>query len=434
MPGQLSPSMLRVHNEESGKPIDEPDENDTLSRQSLLDDLLPLGRGGTKRGFGQSARRRVVSTITNSHVRPQVTRPPQTLSPSVLGGTEEALPESQSEPIVLQPNNRVSASSSCTRAGNNRAPAPSQVPSMPFQRRSASGTAPQLLDSVSGIGMDEAYSIDEKQLNEFIRLHPMLSMEACSRKTLQIVANAFDKAAIRVPDVPVVPKSHDDSYLRAANPQIGERSCISGDNCLCAHMARLKHGADTDLAFIGTEFLLPSERTLFLAGNGLPTRRKKCLVCTRYWQNYIYIQARTDPNFKLSSAPIAMQAFGNTVGPPLPVATSGDSTPPDLVELGRSMTELPINSSIVHATDGYKPEAMLFVDEEFASNSRAAREGSLSAMMWKPVVRFSSAHYRYVKGRDGPHIIQVGIGADDPTGTGLGFVQPAAAKAAPPSA
>ena len=81
-----------------------------------------------------------------------------------------------------------------------------------------------------------------------------------------------------------------------------------------------------------------------------------------------------------------MQAFGNVVGAP-PALGADDNTPPDLAELGRSMTELPVNASVVHATDGYKPEAMLFVDEEFASKSRAAREGTFSAIMWKPVVR-----------------------------------------------
>lgn len=51
-----------------------------------------------------------------------------------------------------------------------------------------------------------------------------------------------------------------------------------------------------------------------------------------------------------------------------------------------------------------------------------------------PPRRFCSSHYRYVMGPNGPHIVQVGIGSDDPTGTGLGFVQPAAAAAAPSSA
>ncbi len=77
---------------------------------------------------------------------------------------------------------------------------------------------------------------------------------------------------------------------------------------------------------------------------------------------------------------------------------------------------------------------MLFVDEDFVSASRAGREGRLSALVWKPVVRFSSRHYKYVRGVAGVHLVQVGVAADDPTGTGLGFPLPAAAPAAPPSA
>ena len=128
-----------------------------------------------------------------------------------------------------------------------------------------------------------------------------------------------------------------------------------------------------------------------------------------------------------------MQVFGNVVGTP----GGNENDPPDLTELGRSMAEIPMSASSGHARDGYKPEAMLFVDEEFATTSRAAREGASSTLMWKPVVRFCSSHYRYVMGPEGPHMVQVGIGADDPTGTGLGFssfVQPPAGTVAPPAA
>jgi hypothetical protein len=48
--------------------------------------------------------------------------------------------------------------------------------------------------------------------------------------------------------------------------------------------------------------------------------------------------------------------------------------------------------------------------------------------------RFKSRHYRYVRGAEGVHLVQVGIGAADPTGTGLGFAVPAAAEVAPLSA
>ena len=64
----------------------------------------------------------------------------------------------------------------------------------------------------------------------------------------------------------------------------------------------------------------------------------------------------------------------------------------------------------MHTDDGYVPEAMLFVDEGFA-NTRAAREHRLGGLLWKPVVRFCSKHYRYQLGRDGPYMVQVGIGA-----------------------
>ena len=246
---------------------------------------------------------------------------------------------------------------------------------------------------------------------------------------MQLVASMFEKSSVKMATVPVIPKSYDDQYFRQPNVPIGERPCACDAQCLCMLMATHRHGPESELGFIATEFLVPDERQAFLAGQGLPARRKKCLVCTRYFQTWLYWKARTDPNFRVTGTPIGMQAFGNTVAaPPEPE----DS--PDLVELGRTMCELPMSASPVSSTDGYKPEAMLFVDEEFAASSRAAREGRTATLVWKPVVKFKTCHYRYVEGESGTYLVQVGVGADDPTGTGLGFAQPAAVGVAPLSA
>ncbi len=256
----------------------------------------------------------------------------------------------------------------------------------------------------------------------------MLSLEATSHQTMQLVATMFDKASVRVADVPVIGKSYDDSYLRPANQQIGERECACGAACICLSMARVRHGPESDLAFIGTEFLLPTERAAFLAGRGLPPRRKKCLVCTRFLMTHLYVQARVDPNFKVSSAPIGIQTFGNATLPSDASGTDGDPWS------GQAMADLPHSVSRVLSEDGYRADAMLFVDEEFASARRASREGQMATLVWKPVVKFKSRHYRYIRSAKGPRLVQVGVGTDDPTGAGQGFQAPAAAEAAPPSA
>jgi hypothetical protein len=407
-------------------------------------DLQPLHRRSG--GVGMlSSRRKPGEPPSN----PQLARaqPPQmrvspTLSPSVLGSAERTTELDDDGDAFMLPRATGDAPAAAPRAGagaggssrtqGNRASSPGLLPEGPVARVSA-GSSDALLSEAASIGADESYASDERALNEFLRLHPMLSLEATNRQTLQLVSSMFEKASVQVADVPIIPFSYDASYLRPPNVRIGERPCACGDNCICLFMARIRHGSDTPLAFVGTEFLLPTERECFLAGNGLPPRRKKCLVCTRYFQTLLYIQARTDPNFKVSSAPLEMQVFGNVVA-----GSSNDNTDPaDLDELGRTMGDMPMSASIVHARDGYRPEAMLYVDEEFATMSRASREGNSAALMWKPVVRFNSSHYRYVQGQDGPHLVQVGIGSDDPTGTGLGFssfVQPPAGTVAPSAA
>ena len=144
------------------------------------------------------------------------------------------------------------------------------------------GTA--LLSTHASIGPDETYSKDEETLNTFMKLHPMLSLEACSGRTLQMVADMVEKANIQCEPLPEVPKSHDDLMLRPPCEEIGERPCINGEKCLARFIAQVRYGRETDLAFTCTEFLLPDQRRTFLDGHGLPARHGKCLLCMRYFQ------------------------------------------------------------------------------------------------------------------------------------------------------
>lgn len=167
-------------------------------------------------------------------------------------------------------------------------PAPSRpvaaapVPEGP-ERPEKNGKKP-LLSSSSGIDADEEYSRDEQMLNEFVKLHPMLSLQATSATTLQLVSGMLEKAHVKVPELEIVPKSHDDLFLTEANSTIGERPCVCGTRCLANFMAKIRYGKDTDKGFVCKEFLLPSQYKDFLEGKGLPETHQKCLICTRYWQ------------------------------------------------------------------------------------------------------------------------------------------------------
>ena len=304
------------------------------------------------------------------------------------------------------------------------------VPSGPQQRKTES--ARPLLSSFSGINVDESFGDDERLLNDFVKRHPMLrcafeplahlwsslhfhwkkvlvcraptrSMEATSVKTLQLVSGMLDTSRVKVPEVPTVPKSYDDTMLSPPNKTVGERECICGDACLCMFMANIRYGPENDKGFICKEFLLPEQKRAFLKGEGLPKQRK-CLVCTRYYLNYVYLLARSDRKFKMDAA-IRLQPFQN---PPTSCAfTSGSQ-------------EIPDHCSRVGSSDGYLQTAMLFVDEGFAQ-TRVQRESGMSLLSFKPVVRFCSSHYRFCKDTDGKKsIVQVGIGVDDHL-NGLGF-------------
>ena len=233
----------------------------------------------------------------------------------------------------------------------------------------------------------------EKALSEYLKLHPMISLEATSHRTLQLVGDLVEQTSVPTRELEVVPKSFDDASLRAPDVARGERPCCMGDKCICVWLARWRHGEDTELAFIGTEFLLPSQRAAFDAGGApaLPPTPGKCLVCTRYATTFMYRLARSDPAFR-SNVRVPLTAFGNAV-------LEGDA--------------LPTHASPVHAADGYRREAMLFVDEAWA-DAPAAR-GPMGTFLFRPCVKFVSTHYAYVRdpGSGRPRLVQRGVGVGD---------------------
>lgn len=370
------------------------------------------------------------------------------LSPSILGPAETPEKREDVEVFVLPDaaassgapsssstsrRQKKRAGAGCSASATHRSAAP-VVPDGPCQPSNG------LLSAEAGTSMTEEYGTDEKQLNQFLKLHPMLSLESTSARTLQLVQGLLEQAAIAAPAPPLVTKSYDDTMLRPCSVP-GERECVCGETCLCTVMAKVRHGADTDLAFVGVEFLLPDERAKFLASGVVPERRKKCLVCTRYYtvrpahsdsnqtrfdhqrrtscsdththvsvlhppplsrpsQHYTYLLARSDPHFNLANTPLAVQPFTNPGAYQYP-GVDADAE------------QLPATCSPARAVDGYTSDALLFVDEQFA-NTRAARESRVGALMWKPVVRFNSRHYRYEKvAGEEPRIVQVGIGVSD---------------------
>ena len=289
-----------------------------------------------------------------------------------------------------------------------------------------------LLQSRAGIDADESFGSQEYALSSYLKLHPVLSLESTSYHTLQLVANLVESTSIPTREIEVVSKPHDDAYLRCELPRsnpphrgsplpltrarrppntsIGERPCCFGDRCICVWMARWRYGEATDMAYIGTEFLLPSEDAEFRKSGKLPHTNGKCLVCSRYVTTYVYRCARVDPTFK-PDARIPLQAFGNSLG----FACGND---------------VPTHSSVANDSDGYRQEALLFVDEQWADT--AAARGGMASLMWRPCVKFDTTHYAYVKDPNGlPRMLQRNVGAADESPDSH-FCQPAEATPRPP--
>ena len=109
-----------------------------------------------------------------------------------------------------------------------------------------------------------------------------LSLESTSQRSLQLVANLVGDSSIPTRDIPIVPRSHDDLFLRPADERVGERPCCLGERCICRFIALMRYGEESPLKFVGREFLLPDEHTEFLASGKLPAQPGKCLLCLRY--------------------------------------------------------------------------------------------------------------------------------------------------------
>ena len=290
----------------------------------------------------------------------------------------------------------------------NKASKPPDAPPGPLPRDE--NGQPSLLQTRAGIDADESFGSQEYALSSYLKLHPVLSLESTSYQTLQLVADLVESTSIPTREIEMVNKTHDDQYLRPPNVEIGERPCCLGDRCICVWMARWRYGEATDMAFIGTEFLLPSEAAEFKRSGKLPHTKGKCLVCSRYVTTYIYRCARADPTFK-PNAKIPLQAYGNSLG----------------VECGEN---IPTHSSVANDSDGYRPEAMLFVDEQWADT--AAARGDMATLLWRPCVKFDSAHYVYVKDANGlPRILQRNVAAEEEAPASH-FCRPAEASQRPP--
>ena len=276
----------------------------------------------------------------------------------------------------------------------------------PVERTPAPASETELLDDREVPDADEATGEAEHALSQFLKLHPMLSLDSTSERTLACAAEIVSRAAVPTRELETVSKAHDDGFLRAA--EAGERSCVNGTRCLCRWLAIFRYGEDTDMAFVGREYMLPSQLQEWRSKGKHPDVHQKCLLCTRYFTNYVYTLARTSTSFDPKSC-VEVQAFGNAIG----VQSSAEDALTHASQQG--------------AAGGYSDRVMLHVDEKFAET--AAARSSLGTMLWRPVVRFCSSDYVYEQVAGKVVIVQFRMGmeplplfreASDPVAGGSG--------------
>lgn len=142
--------------------------------------------------------------------------------------------------------------------------------------------ANELLDDRDCPDIDEQSLDNEQRLASFVKLHPMLSLDATSHRTLSAAADLIATSSVKCKPVEYSCPNHDSLYFRP--PQNNERECVNGENCIVKWLAGFRYGEESQYAFTCREFLTPNEQTAFENTGELPSVQGKCLVCARYFQ------------------------------------------------------------------------------------------------------------------------------------------------------
>lgn len=277
-------------------------------------------------------------------------------------------------------------------------------------------------------------SSKEHVLNEFLKLHPMLSEDIFNPTVLEQLDSMLERVPICMRGLPVVDKTYEDAMLRPPHADRGERPCNLGDSCLCVFMAKLRYGPKNPYAFVCTEFLLPEQRRAWLRGSKLPDEPGKCLVCIRYFTTYLYLMARNNAHFKRTTRKFALQPHCSECcqldGVYEVEDDDGNGRPAKRSRSARRehkaaqqhrdssnawhdehMTNqaLPTHANAVGTINGYRRDALLFVDDKIMQTPPMRTE-SISSVAFQPFVRFSSTHFQYeLKGGE-RRLLQVNVG------------------------
>ena len=84
----------------------------------------------------------------------------------------------------------------------------------PAREEDLVGGKAHLLKSTAGTQHGEEYSTDERLLNEFLKVHPMMSFDMTNKEVGALLASMMVRKPSAPPELPCVPKSYDDSMLR----------------------------------------------------------------------------------------------------------------------------------------------------------------------------------------------------------------------------
>ena len=185
----------------------------------------------------------------------------------------------------------------------------------------------------------------------------MLSLEATSAKTLTMLSTLFQKASIRTAPLPVIPKSHDDLFLKPAKKQIGERIASAETVASLALLHKFDAARTQTWPSQTRSFSCPKLTQTFSTDAACRPALQVPALLSLLLQLHLLARSHGS-SFKIENTPLGVRVFSNAcVDPPQPMKEEAQ-------HLEKTQKELPTHASLIACKDGYKADAMLFVDED----------------------------------------------------------------------
>lgn len=165
-----------------------------------------------------------------------------------------------------------------------------------------------------GIVCVEDLNVEEKKTQAFMSL---IKMES-ERSTLSIVWSFMTEfgpnsqnrnASVKISDIPIRTRKHEEEYLRQAYPNTNDRECINGSKCEGNFIPN-------SVPIVNVEFLSLKDKIEFEISGKKPEIISACVMCQRKVIQYYWLCARGASSSEGIKYDVILQHYRNAINEP----------------------------------------------------------------------------------------------------------------------